>query len=247
MRRGILRTDRYPRNSDRSSPSLKQFIAGMASLWMAGRIWPPDPPAPIVAMSQGPLPSGPQQQLSLHPQVNLGRAVFAISTAPFAYQFVSSLLELLFPSGHPVVVSAPMRYSSAPSARPPLLKPPLISSAPATVSQSRQTDFGALLEAALVKRTMSQKSTSALWTPQPDEIRVELLQCHSRFYFRLFDGFCYEDWDHPIRFFLVLLIRRVCFYCDIPESLSLDWVYYLSNPHRIDFGLVANFNIRFRL
>ena len=32
----------------------------------------------------------------------------------------------------------------------------------------------------------------------------------------------------------------------IPESLSLDWLYYLSNPHRIDFGFVANFSIRFR-
>ena len=42
------------------------------------------------------------------------------------------------------------------------------------------------------------------------------------FSLRLFDGFCDEDWDDAIGFVLVLLIRRVCFYRDIPESLSLN-------------------------
>ena len=31
------------------------------------------------------------------------------------------------------------------------------------------------------------------------------------------------------------------------KPLFLDRVYYLSYPHRIDFGLVTNFNIRLRL
>jgi hypothetical protein len=43
-----------------------------------------------------------------------------------------------------------------------------------------------------------------------------------RFSIRLFDGFCNKDWDDAIGFVLVLLIRRVCFYRDIPESFSLD-------------------------
>ena len=43
----------------------------------------------------------------------------------------------------------------------------------------------------------------------------------SRFSFRLFDGFCYEDRDDSIGLVLVLLIGRVCFYRDIPESVSL--------------------------
>jgi len=68
-----------------------------------------------------------------------------------------------------------------------------------------------------------------------------------RFSFRLFDGFCYEDWDDAIGFALVLLIRRVCFYRDIPESFSLDWIYYLSNSHCIDFTPVANFDLGVRL
>ena len=61
----------------------------------------------------------------------------------------------------------------------------------------------------------------------------------------LFDGFCYKDRDDAIGLVLVLLIRRVCFDGDIPESSSLDWINYFSNPHRIDFGFVTNLNIRF--
>ena len=38
----------------------------------------------------------------------------------------------------------------------------------------------------------------------------------------LFGGFCYEDWDYTVGFFLVVLVRGVCFDCDIPESLLLD-------------------------
>ena len=60
---------------------------------------------------------------------------------------------------------------------------------------------------------------------------------------RLFGGLCYEDWDNAIGFGLVLLIRRICFYRNIPEPFSLDWIYYLSNSHCINFPLVANFDV----
>src|SRR5688572_26887498 len=67
------------------------------------------------------------------------------------------------------------------------------------------------------------------------------------FSLRLFDGFGDEDRDKALGSTLVLLIRRVGFYRDIPEPLSLGWIYDLSNPHRIDFGLVPNFDLRLRL
>ena len=38
----------------------------------------------------------------------------------------------------------------------------------------------------------------------------------------LFYRFCQEDWDNALGFVLVFLIRRKCFYSDIPETFSLD-------------------------
>ncbi len=62
----------------------------------------------------------------------------------------------------------------------------------------------------------------ANWTP--DQVPLHTNLAYDTFYFSrcLFHRFCYEDWDETLGFILVLLIRWVCFHCDLPEPFSLD-------------------------
>lgn len=44
-------------------------------------------------------------------------------------------------------------------------------------------------------------------------------------------GFRDEDWDCPVRLLLVVLVGRIGFDGDIPNSVFLDWVLHFPNAH----------------